>query len=396
MKATASVRDGTWAREVSVACGTRRALPWRAYAFGKIAAADAAGGRRGLGDPHVHLDAAIRWLKRAHDMGQDGGVSYGYCLRGGWRPPYRETSGYISATLFELAERLGDSDCRTRALDICNWLCDVQNADGSVANPEFGVHGIVFDTGQVLEGYVRAFRETGDARFLDAANRAASWLVTVADPEGRWTRNTFLGTPHVYNTRTAWSLLRLDTLDAHPEYTRVARANLDWALAQQGATGWFDRCAFRPGVAPFTHTIAYAIEGLLGAGLLLDDARYLDAARRGAAAVARHLRLDGFIPGRIDIAGHADVAYSCLTGNCQLAAIWGRLYERFGEERFRAATVRALRYVMRHQEVDTVDLDVRGAIKGSQPVWGRYSPFAFPNWAAKFFIDAMLLSSGWF
>ena len=32
---------------------------------------------------------------------------------------------------------------------------------------------------------------------------------------------------------------------------------------------------------------------------------------------------------------------------------------------------------------------VRGAIAGSHPIWGRYSRFEFPNWAAKFFVDAV-------
>ena len=38
--------------------------------------------------------------------------------------------------------------------------------------------------------------------------------------------------------------------------------------------------------------------------------------------------------------------------------------------------------------------DIRGGIKGSQPVWGRYAPMSFPNWATKFFVDAMWLRPG--
>ena len=57
--------------------------------------------------------------------------------------------------------------------------------------------------------------------------------------------------------------------------------------------------------------------------------------------------------------------------------------------------MRVLRYVMRHQTTDTTDLDVRGAIKGSQPVWGAYAPFAYPSWAARFFVDAMLRCWAW-
>jgi hypothetical protein len=46
---------------------------------------------------------------------------------------------------------------------------------------------------------------------------------------------------------------------------------------------------------------------------------------------------------------------------------------------------------MSAQDIDADDADVRGGIKGSQPVWGRYAPMSYPNWAAKFFVDAMWL-----
>jgi hypothetical protein len=46
---------------------------------------------------------------------------------------------------------------------------------------------------------------------------------------------------------------------------------------------------------------------------------------------------------------------------------------------------------MSTQNIATSDLDVRGGIKGSHPVWGRYAFMSFPNWATKFFVDAMWL-----
>jgi hypothetical protein len=46
---------------------------------------------------------------------------------------------------------------------------------------------------------------------------------------------------------------------------------------------------------------------------------------------------------------------------------------------------------MSTQNITTSDLDVRGGIKGSHPVWGRYAFMSFPNWATKFFVDAMWL-----
>jgi hypothetical protein len=34
-----------------------------------------------------------------------------------------------------------------------------------------------------------------------------------------------------------------------------------------------------------------------------------------------------------------------------------------------------------------------GAIKGSHPIYGRYARLQYPNWATKFFIDALLLKA---
>ena len=358
--------------------------------------------RDALGKPHPiasaqqHLDAAVEWLERAHDHGEGGGVSYGYSVRGGWRPPYRETSGYIAETFFDLARAYGRTDLRDRATRICQWLCGIQNADGSISNPDFDPdRGIVFDTGMVLHGLVRGFEETGDPAVLAAAEKAADWLTTVADGQRRWTRFEHNDTPHVYNTRTAWALVRLHLLRPTPAREAVFRANLDWALEQESG-GYYKQNAFVTGNAPFTHNIAYAIRGLLESGLLLKDERYLRAAENSARVVSQRLRPDGYLPGAIAVDGKPAAGYCCLTGNAQMAGIWARLFvTRGGDGLFRRAAIDALRYVMSWQDITTTNLDVRGAIKGSQPAWGRYSPLTFPNWATKFFIDAMLMTKDW-
>jgi hypothetical protein len=337
-----------------------------------------------------HLLAAEAWLCRAHDANGDGGVSYGYSIRGGWRPSYPETSGYIATTFFRLA-RDRDPAYFQRALRIVAWLLEIQNSDGSFANPRYGPEGIVFDTGQILFALVRGHELTGDAAMLAAARRAADWLTRVVDGDLRWTRNEHLDTPHVYNTRTAWALLRMNALEPDPARERVARANLDWALAEQRPNGLFEHCAFKRGQAPSTHTIAYTTRGLLESGLVLGEARYLDAAERCARAILLQMNEDGHLPATIASDGRATSSSCCLTGNCQFAIIWARLHAVAGDDPYRQAMMRTLQYVMSTQLLNDADADVRGGIKGSQPIWGRYACLSFPNWATKFFIDAMWL-----
>ena len=374
---------------------TKQSMIIPLHTFGARAVKDALRRPAAMGSTQEHLVAAVSWLERAQDITADDGVSYGYSLRGGWRPSYRETSGYIAVTFFDLAHRFSNPTYRQRAIDMCQWLCSVQNADGSFSNPSYDAdRGIVFDTGQVLLGLSRAFVETRSAQFLDHARRAGQWLVEVADSEGLWTRNTFNGIPHAYNTRVAWSLLELNKLEHDVRLESIARANLDWAVSQQ-RNGHFDQCAFTSGVPPYTHTIAYTIRGLLESGLLLGEDKYVNSAELGASAILEHVRKDGYIPGRIDIDGIARSNYSCLTGNCQLAIIWAKLFSLTGDQRYKGPTISALKYVMTCQDVKCDNPDVRGAIKGSQPLWGGYCTFTYPNWAAKFFIDAMLLSQEW-
>jgi len=363
--------------------------------FSALGAKDLLGLRPSAGSLEVHLAAARDWLKYAHDQGGDDGVSYGYSLRGGWRPSYRETSGYIATTFFNMARLRTEPDLRARALRICKWLLSVQNDDGSFSNPRYGPGGIVFDTGQDLFGLVRAYEETRDSIYREGALRAANWLVRIADEGSRWTRGEHLNTPHVYNTRTAWALLRMNQIEPRADWERVARANLDWALSEQQSSGFFNNCAFRRGMSPFTHTIAYATRGLLESGAILADERYVAAAQSCAKAALLHVRDDGFMPGKITTTGKAAASYCCLTGNCQFAIVWAKLFERSGSEIYRRVAIRALDYVMRCQDVQSSNPNIRGAIRGSQPIWGMYAPFTFPNWATKFFIDAMLLRMHW-
>ena len=340
------------------------------------------------------LDAALEWLGLAQDIA-DGGVSYGYCLLGGWRAPYRETSGYLVPTLYRAARALSRPDLADRATRIAEWLLTVQNADGSFSNPRYGTDGIVFDTGQVLFGLVCASLQTKQTRLLGAAQRAGEWLVRATDGDGIWRASEFRGVEHAYNTRTAWAMLELDRIKPDPTLVQVARANLDFALTRQQPNGLFTHNAFRPGTDPYTHNWSYAICGLQEAGWLLGESAYVAAARRCSDTLRALMRDDGFIAGRIKVSGETSASYSCLTGQAQLTIAWFRQAMHENNESARSSLIaagsRSLAYVRQCQQLDGSP-NTLGAIAGSQPIWGGYAPFSFPNWATKFFVDASLLA----
>ncbi len=347
-----------------------------------------------------HQNAAIAWLKAAHDSTADGGVGYGYYLRGqpfsaygfGWRPSYVETSGYIIETFYDIAEAYNDADSAIRAEQIGRWLLTMQNIDGAFSNMSLSdADGIVFDTGQVLFGLLRCYLETNDPVFQSAAGKSAYWLERNLGEDGAWRANTHLGNVHTYNTRTAWAMLEYCKIFLDVKISDAARRNLHWALTQQTETGLFDNCSFKKDCAPDTHTIAYAIRGLFEGGVLLDDERMHAAAHKAALKMSEYVAPNGFIPGRVSTSGKPDNSYSCLTGNCQLAITWFKMSQHFDDPALFKVAEATIDFVLKTQNIETKNGNVCGGVKGSHPVWGRYSPLAYPNWATKFLIDAILV-----
>jgi hypothetical protein len=350
--------------------------------------------------PHAeHLAATIDWLCRAQDVRDAepdaGGVSAGWSFEDGWLPSYPETSGYIVETFVAAAGVLGRPDLLDRAHRIIDWELSIQHPDGAFPG-HFGEPGskpVIFNTGQIMHGMLAGHLQLGRHECLESAVRAGHWLARHQEADGCWRRFEHNGVPHTYNTRGTWALLATAQIAGDAELRAAAIRNLDWALAQQRPSGWFANNAFTPDRAPFTHTIAYAIRGFVESGALAKEPRYVDAALAAARAMARAQRSDGWLAGTYDERWAPAARYCCLTGVAQMSLCWTRLAQEAGAADLCDHARKAIGFVKRSQRLDDVDPIVRGAIAGSQPIWGRYSMFEFPNWSAKFFADALMMDA---
>jgi hypothetical protein len=354
--------------------------------------ADLTGRRPGLAPAGLsaHLHAAVDWLLHAQAQLANGALPAYYDLvRGSWGEPYPETTGYTVPTLLTYAQRYGRPDVRMAALRMAEYLLSAQLADGSFPGYRLP-HGVGFDTGQILFGLLAAHAATGDERFAHAAQWAGEWLVRTQQSAGFWQDYHRRNSVRAIDARTAWALLRLWQETGEEPYRRAACRQLDWALAQQEPNGWFRDCTFDARKAPVVHTLAYTTEGLLEAGLLLADDRYLAASRTATEALRRCQRPDGAMAGAYDSFWRPAAGWSCLTGNVQMACVWLRLHgAEPGDVQYLAAARRAIAFVAGTQAGAGAGPALRGAVKGSQPVWGEYLPKC-PNWAAKFLVDALL------
>jgi uncharacterized protein YyaL (SSP411 family) len=343
-------------------------------------------------DTQPRLHAALEWIENAQRASGDSGISKGYhVLRRRWSPSYPETTGYTIPSLLNAALVLDRPDLQSLALALAEYLLRIATPDGAVVHWANGsLQPVVFDTGQVLFGWLAAYDASGDERYLEAATRAGNWLAGIQDDSGAWTKYQHLGVVKVIDTRVAWALLELYCRTQQDAHHRAAVRNLEWALGQQDDDGWFRNCAFRNGEDPFTHTLVYTAEGLFESGRLLNDERYIGGAVRTADALLERLDTRGWLASTYGSRWQATSRSSCLTGNCQASRLWLRLFTLRGKPAYAEGAKRAIRFVSRTQQLKVDNPGIRGGIAGSTPIYGRYERFTYPNWATKFYVDALL------
>jgi hypothetical protein len=345
-------------------------------------------------DRRIHAEEAMRWLYAAQDSSDDRGVAYGYWLGKRWMRSYPETTGYIIPTLLNWARLHGESAAEQRAIAMAEWELEGQLESGAVPNLTDAAP-TVFDTGQVIFGWVAAYRHGSDLRYLDAARRGADWLISELDDEGIWRHASDAGGPgRVYNVRAAWAVLELSRAAEVPRLADGVRPFLDWTLSQERSDGWFDRNCLTQDATPLLHTIAYTARGQLESGLILGEQRYVDAARRTVRQLLPQIRDDGFLPGRFDRNWQPAAGWACLTGMAQTSIVLRRLavLDATDGEPFRGAAARLEEFLMRTQDRSSKQPGLRGGIRGSYPVNGQYGQWRVLNWATKFFVDSMMLA----
>jgi hypothetical protein len=352
-----------------------------------------------FGDPGIAVSvaAALDWLGAAQDnsLSNDGGIARDYSLVSGWRASYPETSGYIVPTLLRgLPGHSGDAH-RVRARVALDWLVSIQLEGGGFQGGVIGqtpVVPVTFNTGQILIGLASGVAKLGE-KYRPAMEAAADWLVRTQDEDGAWRKNpTPFAKPgeKAYETHVAWGLLEAARQSPSRGYGEAALKNIRWALSKQRENGWFADCCLNDPARPLTHTIGYALRGVIEGYRFSKDEALLDAAILTANGALSALRANGFLPGRLRESWKGAVKWACLTGSVQIAHCWLMLHQITGNETYLDAARRTNAYVRARVSMDEAP-ELRGGVKGSFPVDGEYGKFEYLSWACKFFIDSNIL-----
>lgn len=356
--------------------------------------------RHSEGDQLRTLHHGVRWLLKSMEQGRDAGSGTFY-FNSGWTSSYPETTGYIIPTLLKYADSpLGEPDWSQQAVraakEAGDWLLSIQREDGGW--PGGYVHqnrpSVVFNTGQILRGTLSLYEHTGEERYKLASLRAIEWIWDQLNEEGQFATSDFMGAIRVYGTYVVAPILEWSVYfkDQQTHWKNLAIKHLNWVLTQQNELGWFANCdnTLHHNDRPIIHTLAYTIDGLWDCATILKDEQFQQRAVVPARYLATEFLLRGMLNGRYNLKWEGSEAF-ITTGGAQLAIIWHKIFLETGEAIWKDARdkMNVLLSVIAQRNARESD-ETAGGIAGSFPIWGRYEPFALPNWATKYLVDSLL------
>jgi hypothetical protein len=341
------------------------------------------------------LELAMNWLRLTHKITGHNGSSAAFTYHKGWQPAYPETTGYIARTFFDYSEFSSNDEFFHEGIKMCDWLVQIQKEDGGI-NQGF-IHlrdktpSIIFNTGMVMLGWIVAYKKSGDKKYLEALIKAGNFLVKIRKNEGLWLEHCYRNIPHAYHSRVAWAILELHSLVKDESYLTIAKDIYYWALSQQKENGYFENCMIENDRRTCnTHGIAYTLRGLLEGYYILNDEKYLNAVLKTSEVFLRKFEVKRFLPTSYNEKWNPIVKTECLTGIAQLSIIWFKLYELTDDLRYLNGALDATDLLCHLHPINSRFKEIKGAIKGSHPIWGRYAAIQYPNWATKFFADALM------
>lgn len=315
----------------------------------------------------------------------------------GWSNMYPETTGYIIPTFINIGKTFKRQDTIDKAMLMADWLLSIQNKDGSFISGLYNKRAkkkSIFNSAQIIIGLVNAYKFTNEEKYLNAAINCGQWIVGSQNKQnGMWDKYNYVDnfTPS-YFTRVAWPLLMIWEITKDEKLKSGATLTLDAIYKKKLENGFIKDSGFQPSSIIFTHTIAYTIRGFYESAQILNDKKYEDIAVNLSEKFLKKYELNSFMPGAFTESFKGINSFECLTGHAQLAIMWLKIHKRFDDLRYLNASLKIL---------DRVSLLIpsytfikrKGGVPGSYPFWGKYMIFRQPNWATKFFIDAILLEN---
>ncbi len=344
------------------------------------------------------MDLSLKFLIESIDKKGGSRAYYSrlYNPFGGWSLMYPETSGYLIPTLINCSKSHDDSLYFDKAKEIADWLLSIQFDDGSfpghLYKKDTNIKSI-FNSAQILIGLVSIYKETKDKKFLSSIINCSSWICSNQDNNGLWLKHSYKNNfmPSYY-TRVAWPLLLVWEITKDKKVLDTANKSLELIYNRKLNNGFIRHSGFEKDSYAFIHTIAYVIRGFFEASLITENEKYKKLSIEWSKKLLKNFELKGRLPGAYYENYKGLNSFECLTGYCQLAIIWLKIFNYNQDITYVNGALKAIDIVEKNIPKKNIFMKA-GGVPGSSPYYGRYMTFRQPNWATKFFIDALLLET---
>ncbi len=226
---------------------------------------------------------------------------------------YSEITGYGISTLSYLNKLNKNGLLAERSKIAADWLIDkAYSADDAFScrfeNGKFMDRFCTFDAGMCLNGLTSLYSATKDGKYLRISRKIADWMVDkmqkkdgsfytryfkeknqLEDNGDKWSKQ-----PGSFLAKVAIGLLNLYSILKDDKYEQAARKICDFALELQQDDGRF--VTDNKDKSTFVHAHCYTAEGLLSAGIILNESKYIESAVSALKWITKHQMPSGGFP----------------------------------------------------------------------------------------------------
>jgi len=231
---------------------------------------------------------------------------------------YSEITGYLVTMMCDLYDQTHDQRFLDSAVGAADWLLHTAHPTTGgfrclfplkPSRFDYKHHQIyVFDTGVIISGLVNVYRISGQAQYLEAAIKAADWIIGKAQKDNGGFLPVYDLEKQIFNeqdsewslcsgsyhTKVAIGLVNLYQATQEAKYKEAAVKACDFALTFQQADGRF--ISFPTEGGTNSHPHAYSAEGLWVVGKILDREDYLRASTKATTWMLDWQSDYGYIP----------------------------------------------------------------------------------------------------
>lgn len=326
---------------------------------------------------------AINWVHRSIDVNGGRGSSAYYHLMKGWSKPYPETSGYLIETLMSS----GEEKDQKATLFLGEWLLSIQLPSGAFPGG-LGTLGkpIFFDSGMILGGLNSLHQFDPDGPWLSSLLALRVWLLQQL--RERSNTNFIKVYDPTYQVLVLSRLLDSDKLiPISKEDLELIQDSFLTYLSRMNELSFPSQSGFLPDADALTHTLAYSLEGIFKCGLFFENDNAIQVVKNALNQLIMKRQELGFLQATFDRQWASKDSYSCVVGNCQMSMLMNKMYQLSDDQHFKDAAVQLFADIASTAKRRML-VGKNAGVPGSSPIWGTYFRFAFPNWAAKYYIDA--------